>query len=64
MYITEVNMGRKDRKWEWQAERQTLLRKEAFETSGMLQQNVIYQERQPVPAQMVPIIVGSRDQQG
>lgn len=42
-------MDRKGRKGEWQAGRQTLLRKEAFETSGMLQQKVIYQERQPVP---------------
>lgn len=64
MYIPEVNMDRKGRKGEWQAGRQTLLRKEAFETSGMLQRKVIYQERQPVPAQMVPISVRPRDQQG
>lgn len=54
-------MDRKSRKGEWQAGRQTLLRKEAFETSGMLQQKVIYQERQPVPVQMDPISVKDQE---
>lgn len=64
MYIPEVNMDRKGRKGDWQTGRQTLLHREASETSGMLQWKVIYQERQPGPVQMVLISLRSRDQQG
>lgn len=48
----------------WQAGRQTLLHREASETSGMLQWKVIYQQQQPGPVQMVLISLRSRDQQG